>query len=92
MITWPDVAQKANHFSQKLVLPVQVEKKKLTSEMKNQIHCLKKVKIQTHLLRITKILNFGYVFEILTKLCTDVSFIIQLIKLSKALSNNFTAA
>ena len=58
MISWPDVAEKANHFDQKLVLPVQVEKKKLTSEMKNQIHCLKKVKIQTHLLWITKIQNY----------------------------------
>ena len=28
MIAWPDVAEKANHFDQKLVLPVQVEKKK----------------------------------------------------------------
>ena len=46
MITWPDVAEKANHFDQKLVLPVQVEKKKLTLEMKNQIHALRKLKFK----------------------------------------------
>ena len=57
MIAWPDVAEKANHFDQKFVLPVQVEKKKLTSEMKNQIQCPKK-KIQTYLLWITKIQNY----------------------------------
>ena len=58
MIAWPDMAEKANHFDLKLVLPVQVEKKRLTSEMKDQIHCLKKVKIQTHLLWMTKIHNY----------------------------------
>ena len=58
MITWPDVVEKANHFDQKLVPPVRVEKKRMTLEMKNQIHWIDKVKMQTHLLWITKIQNY----------------------------------